>query len=104
MFSANSGAAAGGILFFVSYIPYLFLQPRYDTLSWWAKILACLVSNVAMAFGGQVIGMFEGTGKGNIPGSTLLSRLSFCPSILPTHLDSAHVWMLSVLCRCEGTG
>jgi ATP-binding cassette subfamily A (ABC1) protein 3 len=61
--TANSAAAAGGILFFVTYIPYFFLQLRYDTLTWSAKIASCLLSNVAMAFGGQVIGMFEGTGQ-----------------------------------------
>ncbi|XP_048758710.2 phospholipid-transporting ATPase ABCA3-like isoform X2 [Ostrea edulis] len=61
---ANSGAAAGGIIFFLSYIPYLFIQQRYATLSWGAKIASSLVSNIAMSYGGQVIGMFEGTGAG----------------------------------------
>ncbi|ESO83918.1 hypothetical protein LOTGIDRAFT_229502 [Lottia gigantea] len=61
---ANSGAAAGGILFFVSYIPYFFLTSRYQNMSWTAKIAACLDFNTAMALGGQVIGMFEGTGTG----------------------------------------
>ncbi|KAJ8317951.1 hypothetical protein KUTeg_003042 [Tegillarca granosa] len=61
---ANSAAAAGGILFFVSYFPYFFLQPRYSTLSWGQKIASSIVSNVAMAYGGQVIGMFEGVGSG----------------------------------------
>lgn len=61
--TANSGAAAGGIIFFLSYIPYLFLQQRYATLSWWAKVASSLVSNIAMSYGGQVIGMFEGTGR-----------------------------------------
>ncbi|XP_069124776.1 phospholipid-transporting ATPase ABCA3-like [Argopecten irradians] len=61
---ANSGAAAGGILFFISYIPYFFLEPRYNTFTWGQKIAACVVSNIAMAYGGAVIGMFEGTGTG----------------------------------------
>ncbi|KAL4240689.1 ATP-binding cassette sub- A member 3 [Mactra antiquata] len=61
---ANSGAAGGGILFFILYIPYFFLQPRYQTLTWGQKLLTCLMSNVAMAYGGQIIGMFEGTGSG----------------------------------------
>ena len=59
---ANSAAAAGGILFFITYLPYLFLQPRYDTLSWPVKMVCCLLSNVAMSLGCEVIGMFEGTG------------------------------------------
>ncbi|KAH3872038.1 phospholipid-transporting ATPase ABCA3-like isoform X2 [Dreissena polymorpha] len=61
---ANSGAAAGGILFFVTYIPYFFIQPRYATFTWGQKLVSSLVSNVAMAYGGQIIGMFEGTGEG----------------------------------------
>ena len=59
---ANSAAAAGGILFFITYLPYLFLQQRYDTLSWPVKMVCCLLSNVAMSLGCEVIGMFEGTG------------------------------------------
>ena len=31
--SANTGAAAGGILFFCAYTPYYFIQPRYYQLS-----------------------------------------------------------------------
>jgi len=62
LFSANSSSAIGGLVFFLSYLPYSFLQPRYDTLPWMAKIVCCLLPNVAMALGTQVIGMFEGTG------------------------------------------
>ena len=59
---ANSAAAAGGIVFFIAYVPYIFLQQRYDQLSWTVKMVCCLLSNVAMSLGCQVIGMFEGTG------------------------------------------
>ena len=62
LITANSGAAAGGILFFVSYIPYVFLQRRYMMLSTGTKLSTCLLSNVAMSYGAQIIGMFEGTG------------------------------------------
>jgi hypothetical protein len=50
-------------LFFLSYLPYNIIQPRYETLSLANKVLPCLINNVAMSLGGQVIGMFEGTGK-----------------------------------------
>ena len=62
--TANSGAAAGGILFFITYIPYFFLQPRYQTMTFAQKIFSSFLSNVAMAYGGQVIGMYEGIGVG----------------------------------------
>ncbi|KAM9392247.1 phospholipid-transporting ATPase ABCA3 [Pholidichthys leucotaenia] len=61
---ANVGAAAGGFIYFLSYLPYLFLWPRYDILSHSQKVSACLISNVAMAMGAQLIGMFEGKGTG----------------------------------------
>ncbi|KAL7377816.1 hypothetical protein ABVT39_004728 [Epinephelus coioides] len=61
---ANVAAAAGGFIYFLSYLPYLFLWPRYDLLSHAQKVSACLISNVAMAMGSQLIGMFEGKGTG----------------------------------------
>ncbi|KAM8824363.1 phospholipid-transporting ATPase ABCA3 isoform 1-T4 [Synchiropus picturatus] len=61
---ANVAAAAGGFIYFLSYLPYLFLWPRYDLLKHVQKVSACLISNVAMAMGAQLIGMFEGKGTG----------------------------------------
>uniref|UniRef100_A0A8C4GZK9 ABC transporter domain-containing protein n=1 Tax=Dicentrarchus labrax TaxID=13489 RepID=A0A8C4GZK9_DICLA len=61
---ANVAAAAGGFIYFLSYLPYLFLWPRYDLLTHAQKVSACLISNVAMAMGSQLIGMFEGKGTG----------------------------------------
>ncbi|KAL1278816.1 hypothetical protein QQF64_025489 [Cirrhinus molitorella] len=61
---ANVAAAAGGFIYFLSYLPYIFLWPRYDLLSHAQKVSACLISNVAMAMGAQLIGMFEGKGTG----------------------------------------
>ncbi|XP_076838178.1 phospholipid-transporting ATPase ABCA3 [Brachyhypopomus gauderio] len=61
---ANVAAAAGGFIYFFSYLPYLFLWPRYDLLTHSQKVSACLISNVAMAMGAQLIGMFEGKGAG----------------------------------------
>ncbi|XP_015215344.2 phospholipid-transporting ATPase ABCA3 isoform X1 [Lepisosteus oculatus] len=61
---ANVAAAAGGFIYFLSYIPYVFISPRYDLLSHPQKVAACLISNVGMAMGSQLIGMFEGKGTG----------------------------------------
>lgn len=61
---ANVAAAAGGFIYFLSYLPYVFLWPHYDLLSHAQKVSACLISNVAMAMGAQLIGMFEGKGQG----------------------------------------
>ena len=53
----------GGILFFCLYIPYFFMEPRYATMGIVAKFVACLDFQVAMAFGGNLLGQFEGVGK-----------------------------------------
>uniref|UniRef100_A0A8C2YFC7 ATP binding cassette subfamily A member 3 n=1 Tax=Coturnix japonica TaxID=93934 RepID=A0A8C2YFC7_COTJA len=52
---ANVAAAAGGFLYFFSYIPYFFISPRYDLMSHSQKLASCLISNVAMAMGAQLI-------------------------------------------------
>ena len=62
LFSANAAAAAGGILFFVAYIPYSFVNPRYDTMALSTKLVSCLDFNLAMSLGMLLIGKFEGTG------------------------------------------
>ncbi|KAJ8951652.1 hypothetical protein NQ318_012323 [Aromia moschata] len=61
---ANTAATVAGMVWFFSYSPYLFMQQKYDTLSLAAKLLASLGSNSAMAFGFQLMLMYEGTGEG----------------------------------------
>ena len=58
------GAAGGGIFWFLSYTPYFFVQQQYDTLSLGAKLGTSSFFNVAMAYGAQLIGNFEGQGVG----------------------------------------
>ena len=65
-FSANSAAFAAGILFFLTYFPFFFLSgDRYEDMSQGEKMAACLLSNVAMAFGINTIMIYEGTGNIN---------------------------------------
>lgn len=60
---ANSSAAGTGGLWFLSYLPYLFIQPRYETMSKGSKLGSCILHNIALSLGAQLIGMFEGKGK-----------------------------------------
>lgn len=62
MFTASAGAAAGGILYIVSYVPYFFLSFRYDSLTLGSKIGASFDFNLAMAFGCVKISQYEGLG------------------------------------------
>lgn len=61
---ANMAAAIGGFLYFFSYIPYFFVAPRYNWMTLSQKLFSCLLSNVAMAMGAQLIGKFEAKGTG----------------------------------------
>ncbi|XP_074055105.1 phospholipid-transporting ATPase ABCA3-like [Macrotis lagotis] len=61
---ANLAAATGGFLFFITYTPYFFIEPRYSRLTYYQKLSSCLLSNVAMALGILLIVKFEGKGTG----------------------------------------
>ena len=60
---ANSAATGAGIIWFVTYSPFFFLQLRYATLTRTDKLISCLFSNTAMAFASQLMSMFEGSSK-----------------------------------------
>ncbi|KAK6177284.1 hypothetical protein SNE40_015412 [Patella caerulea] len=61
---ANVGAAAAGILFFATYVPYFFIANSYQTMTRTEKLAACLLSTQAMSMGAYTIGLYEGTGDG----------------------------------------
>uniref|UniRef100_UPI00398EE067 phospholipid-transporting ATPase ABCA3 isoform X2 n=1 Tax=Pristiophorus japonicus TaxID=55135 RepID=UPI00398EE067 len=72
---ANVAAAVSGFMYFFTYIPYFFIAPRYRLMTTTQKVASCLISNVGMALGAQLIGIFEGKGNGiqweniNLPAS-----------------------------------
>ncbi|XP_076468682.1 phospholipid-transporting ATPase ABCA3-like [Babylonia areolata] len=61
---ANVAAALAGILFFMVFFPYFFLEQNYETLTLLEKLGACVLFNMAMSYGIKTIGLYEGTGKG----------------------------------------
>ncbi|KAL3853224.1 hypothetical protein ACJMK2_016780 [Sinanodonta woodiana] len=61
---ANSAAFAAGILFFLTYFPFFFLNDYYGDMSQAQKLAVCLLSNIALAFGCNTIAIYEGTGEG----------------------------------------
>ncbi|XP_070811047.1 phospholipid-transporting ATPase ABCA3 [Pituophis catenifer annectens] len=82
---ANVAAAAGGFLYFFSYIPYFFISPRYDHMTHSQKLSSCVISNVAMAMGAQLIGMFEGKGTG-IQWGNLMKAVSVDDNFTMAHV------------------
>lgn len=61
---ANSAAAGAGIIWFFSYLPYIFISLRYEKMSLLDKIVPLFVNNLALSEGVQLIGQFEGKGTG----------------------------------------
>eukprot|EP00045_Choanoeca_perplexa_P016896 m.234753 g.234753 ORF g.234753 m.234753 type:complete len:1739 (-) comp17391_c0_seq2:66-5282(-) len=61
---AATGAAAGGVLWFGTYVPYMFVSPRYQTLSYAAKTGYCMISTTGMALGANLLSQFEARGDG----------------------------------------
>ncbi|CAL8074946.1 unnamed protein product [Orchesella dallaii] len=61
---ANTAALAGGTFWFFIYVPYAFIQPRYNTLSRNFKIICSLLTNNPIGFVSQIICNFEGIGVG----------------------------------------
>lgn len=69
-------AAVGGFLYFFTYIPYFFVAPHYNWMTLNQKLLSCLLSNVAMAMGAQLIGKFEAKGECSHPHQLFLLILT----------------------------
>ncbi|XP_061399279.1 phospholipid-transporting ATPase ABCA3-like [Musca vetustissima] len=61
---ANTVAAVIGFIWFITYLPYLFIFETYDNLSLDTKLGWCLISNTALGLGLKLIMLFEGTGEG----------------------------------------
>ena len=61
---ASTAAAGGGIIWYVSFIPYFFIVQSYEDMSLSLKAISCLIPNLGMSLGSMVIGKFEGTGIG----------------------------------------
>ncbi|KAM5131749.1 LOW QUALITY PROTEIN: ATP-binding cassette sub-family A member 17-like [Callospermophilus lateralis] len=84
------GTASGGIIFFFTYLPYLYLTFSYHQRSYFEKITFCLFSNVAMAMGVHFISMFEAKDTGiqwkNM--GSIRGEFSFIQVMLMLLLDS----------------
>uniref|UniRef100_A0A4X2LRN6 ABC-2 type transporter transmembrane domain-containing protein n=1 Tax=Vombatus ursinus TaxID=29139 RepID=A0A4X2LRN6_VOMUR len=61
---ANMAVATGGCIYFITYLPYLFINSRYNQMSLKQKLSACLLSNIAMTLGINLLVKFEIKGDG----------------------------------------
>lgn len=94
------GAAAGGIVWFFTYVPYYFLSQRYDTLNLASKLIPSIFINTNMAFGAQIIGSFEGSGVGlkwsNVfQPATVDDDLTFAMVLAMFVVDTLFYWLVT---------
>ena len=50
------------MLYAITYMPYLFMMNSFEQISKSGKILSCIIPNIAMANGCNLLGNFEGKG------------------------------------------
>ena len=62
LYTANTAAAAAGILFFMSFMPYYYLNSNYADTPHTTKLATSLLPNVAMGFAFNLIAYREGDG------------------------------------------
>jgi len=48
---ANNAAAGAGIIWFLSYLPFIFIQERYEDMDLFSKLIAMILNNLAMSEG-----------------------------------------------------
>lgn len=61
---ANTAAAVSGLLWFISYVPFVFMTINHINIPLALQILACILPNCAMAYGCKIIVDFERSGIG----------------------------------------
>ena len=93
------GAAAGGLAWLLTYVPYQFLFQNYSTLSLSEKLGPSLLINTNMAFGAQLLGSFEGSGVGlrwdNIyDPATVDDDLTFSMVLAMFIVDTIFYWLV----------
>lgn len=57
---ANSAASGAGVIWIISYLPFIFVSLRYEKMTHFFKLAICFVNNLAMSEGLFMIGQFEG--------------------------------------------
>ncbi|XP_076811813.1 phospholipid-transporting ATPase ABCA1-like isoform X2 [Clavelina lepadiformis] len=62
--SANLAAACGGLIYFISYTPYNVVYILADRMSLTTKVIACLLSPVALGYGTAYLTQLETVGQG----------------------------------------
>ncbi|XP_064556074.1 phospholipid-transporting ATPase ABCA3 isoform X2 [Drosophila montana] len=61
---ASTAAAVTGLIWFITFVPFMFTSETYDSLTFSEKMGLCTILNTAMAYGITIIMRFEGTEEG----------------------------------------
>ena len=88
--SGNAAAAGGTIIYLLFYLPYYFVIPRYDDLSWSVMMVLSVDLVVTMCFGCIQIAAFEYSGALRFVYSvTMLLGSSLCLRFPPFRCRSS---------------
>ena len=60
--TANVAAAAGGVLYGLTYVPAFFIDNREEYISYGSQIGLSFLSNIAMTYGCKLLGVYEARG------------------------------------------
>lgn len=91
---ANTASAVAGLIWFLIYAPYTFIQQRYDSISLATKISLSLFSNTAMALGFNVVIRYEGTQEG------IQWHNIFTPVSIDDHFHLGYVLIMLAVDSC----
>eukprot|EP00052_Salpingoeca_macrocollata_P025254 m.229564 g.229564 ORF g.229564 m.229564 type:complete len:1857 (+) comp22401_c4_seq1:3439-9009(+) len=62
--TASVASSAGGIIYFMAYVPYFFIAPRYETMTRSQKGASCLLPPTCLGIGTRILSQWESAGKG----------------------------------------
>lgn len=61
---SNNASTGTALIYFLTFIPHIYLSLNYEKLSSTVKFFSCFVNNLAMCLGIHIISLFEGIGIG----------------------------------------
>lgn len=93
---ANTATTVAGVVWFLTYVIYAMVQNQYNTTSLAQKMLISLAINSGMAYGFQLILMWEGTGKGKAKSSTNIGDVKYYFSKVWDGRISLHLLVLTM--------
>ena len=56
---SNQAAAGTGIIYFLTYLPHIYISIKYEKLDFYSKSISCFINNLALCLGAHLISMLK---------------------------------------------